>query len=162
MGVARHAQITQNNKFAISLQYLEKEVSDKIYFLHADKHESLLQIDTLTLIGIYSSIPKVSKFARWQFLYNISKKKLGMEFFFSLQMSIKVSTSWTYFLMKMARYVKSTQNSKLVIFCKECCSYFVFYCHAKYSDTLWGSSHVYCYLFSRTARLEIFCLNNSI
>ena len=64
MGVARHAQITQNNKFAISLQYLEKEVSDKIYFLHADKHESLLQIDTLTLIGIYSSIPKVSKFAR--------------------------------------------------------------------------------------------------
>ena len=32
MCVARHDQITQNNK----------EVSDKVDFLHADKHESLL------------------------------------------------------------------------------------------------------------------------
>ena len=26
--MARHAQITQNNKFALSLQYLKKEVRD--------------------------------------------------------------------------------------------------------------------------------------
>ena len=45
--MARHAQITQNNKFAISLQYLKKEVSDEVDFLHADKHESFLQIDTM-------------------------------------------------------------------------------------------------------------------
>ena len=33
--VARHAQITQNNKFAISLQYLKKESSDDIdFFAH--------------------------------------------------------------------------------------------------------------------------------
>ena len=50
--MARHAQITQNNKFAISLQYLKKEVSNEIDFLHANKHESLLQIDTVSLIGI--------------------------------------------------------------------------------------------------------------
>ena len=49
MCVARHAQITQNNKFAISLQYLKKEVSDKVEFLHANKHESLLQIDSVFL-----------------------------------------------------------------------------------------------------------------
>ena len=30
--VARHAQITQNNKFAISLQYLKKEVIHKLIF----------------------------------------------------------------------------------------------------------------------------------
>ena len=30
--VARHVQITQNNKFAISLQYLEKEVHDHVDF----------------------------------------------------------------------------------------------------------------------------------
>ena len=30
----------------------KKEVSDEIDFLHANKHESLLQIDTITLIGI--------------------------------------------------------------------------------------------------------------
>ena len=36
--MARHAQITQNSKFAISLQYLNKEVSDEVDFLHADRH----------------------------------------------------------------------------------------------------------------------------
>ena len=48
--MARHAQITQNNKFAISLQYLKKELSDEVDFLHADKHESLLEIDIMILI----------------------------------------------------------------------------------------------------------------
>ena len=45
--MAKHAQITQNNKFATSLQYLKKEVSDEVDFLHVDKHERLLQIDTM-------------------------------------------------------------------------------------------------------------------
>ena len=46
------SNLTQNNKFAISVQYLKKEVSDEVDFLHADKYESLLQIDTMILIGI--------------------------------------------------------------------------------------------------------------
>ena len=50
MCLARHAHFTQNNKFAISLQYFKKELSDKFDFLHADKHESLLQIDSIFLI----------------------------------------------------------------------------------------------------------------
>ena len=41
--MARHAQITQNNKFAISLQYRKKNVSDEVDFLQADKHESFLK-----------------------------------------------------------------------------------------------------------------------
>ena len=45
--VAKHAQFTQNNKFAISLQYLNKEVSDEVVLIHADKHESFLQMDTV-------------------------------------------------------------------------------------------------------------------
>ena len=44
--------LPQKTKFAVSLQYLKKKVSDEIDFLHAGKHESLLQIDILTLIGI--------------------------------------------------------------------------------------------------------------
>ena len=48
--MARHAQITQNNKFAISLQCLRKEFSDEVDFLHADKCESLLQIDSMILM----------------------------------------------------------------------------------------------------------------
>ena len=51
--MARHAQITQNNKFAISLQYLKKKLSDEVDFLHADKHESLLQVDSMILMGMF-------------------------------------------------------------------------------------------------------------
>ena len=42
MCVARHVQITQNKKFAISLQYLKREVNGKVDFLHAGKHENIL------------------------------------------------------------------------------------------------------------------------
>ena len=48
--MTRHAQITQNNNFAISLQYLQKELSDEVHFLHLDKHESLIQIDGIILM----------------------------------------------------------------------------------------------------------------
>ena len=48
---ARHTHITQSSKFAISLQYLKKKVSDEVDFLHADKHLRFLQIDTMILMG---------------------------------------------------------------------------------------------------------------
>ena len=50
MCVARHAQITKNNKVTFSLQYLKREVSDEVDFLHADEHESFLQIDTMIFV----------------------------------------------------------------------------------------------------------------
>ena len=56
--MARHTQITQNNKFDISLQYLKKKVSDEVEFLHADKHESFLQMDTMTFDGDGQAFPK--------------------------------------------------------------------------------------------------------
>ena len=58
IGVTRHAQITQNNKFAIFLQYLKKKVSDEVDLLHASKHESSLQIDTMTFDGDSQAFPK--------------------------------------------------------------------------------------------------------
>ena len=63
--MARHAQITHNNKFAIFLQYLKKELSDEVDFLHADKHESLLQIDSMILLEMvkHSQSSQNSKFA---------------------------------------------------------------------------------------------------
>ena len=50
--MASHVQIAQNKKFTISLEYLKKEVSDEVDFLHADKHESLLRVDTMILMGM--------------------------------------------------------------------------------------------------------------
>ena len=63
--MARHAQITQNNKFAVSLQYLKKELSHDVDFVQADKHESLLQIDSMIWMGMvkHSQSSKNSKFA---------------------------------------------------------------------------------------------------
>ena len=45
--------------------YLQKELSDEVDSLHADNHESLLQIDTMILIGMvkHSQSSQNSKFA---------------------------------------------------------------------------------------------------
>ena len=44
MGIVKHSQSSQNSKFAMSLQYLEKEVKDEVDFLHPDKHQSFLKV----------------------------------------------------------------------------------------------------------------------
>ena len=54
MCVTRHVQISQNNKFAISLQYLKQEFSNEVDFFHADMYENLLQIDSMILRLILS------------------------------------------------------------------------------------------------------------
>ena len=51
MGMVKHSQSSQNNKFAMSLQYLKKEVRDEVNFLHVDKHQSFLQVDFNTGIN---------------------------------------------------------------------------------------------------------------
>ena len=63
--VTRHAQIIQNNKFAISLQYIKKELGNEVDFLHADKYESLLQIDSMILMWMvkHSQSSQNSSFA---------------------------------------------------------------------------------------------------
>ena len=40
LGMIKHSQSTESDNFAISLQYLKKEVRDVVHFLHADKHQS--------------------------------------------------------------------------------------------------------------------------
>ena len=50
MGMVKHSQSYQNSKFAMSLQYLEKEVRPEVGFLHADKHQSFLQVYFNTLV----------------------------------------------------------------------------------------------------------------
>ena len=49
MEMVKYSQSSQNSKFAMSLQYLKKEVRDEVDFLHADKHQSFLQVDFNTL-----------------------------------------------------------------------------------------------------------------
>ena len=62
------------------------------------------------------------------------------------------------FLKKVARQVQNTRNKKLVVFLqyikKNCRNCFMFYCDAKHSDILRGSSHVRCYLFCKLSTVS--------
>ena len=64
MGMARHAESTQNNKYAVLLQYLKKELNYEVDVLHADKHEGILQVDSIIFDGFGQACPKYQgKFA---------------------------------------------------------------------------------------------------
>ena len=57
MGMAKHSQSSQISKFAMALQYLEKEVRDEVDFLETDKHQSFLQVDFNTLdIKVFTKV----------------------------------------------------------------------------------------------------------
>ena len=44
LGMMKHSQNTQSNKFAIFLQYLKTEVRQGVHFLHADEHQSFYNL----------------------------------------------------------------------------------------------------------------------
>ena len=49
MGMVKHSRSSQDSKFAMSLQYLKKEVRIEVDFLLVDKHQSSLEADFNTL-----------------------------------------------------------------------------------------------------------------
>ena len=59
--IARHAQSTQNNKFAISLQYLKKDLKNEVGFLFVDKRQRFLQIHTIILDVCGQACPNYPK-----------------------------------------------------------------------------------------------------
>ena len=52
MNMIKHSQITQSNKFAISLQYLKKEVRNGGDFWYADKRQSFYKLVLSFLIEV--------------------------------------------------------------------------------------------------------------
>ena len=57
LDMIKHSQSTQSNKFAISLQYLKKEVRKRVHFLHADEHQSFYKLGLLFLMELARYIP---------------------------------------------------------------------------------------------------------
>ena len=113
--MARHAQIDQNNKFANFCNIIRKKyIGDEVDFLHADKHQSFLQIDfnplgikvsykmLLTLLMDMIKHSQSTQSNKFAYLYRqYLKKKLGVEFVLCIGTNTKVSTSWRYrFLWK--------------------------------------------------------------
>ena len=162
IGIVKHSR---NSTVTMSLQYIKKEVRKGVFIfsLQLNTKVSFRLIPTLWASKIpttwyyhycwvWSSILKVLKVISLQYLYKISKKEFRKGVHFSHadehQSFYKLGL---FFFMEVARYVQSTQNSELVIFFAAA---FVFHCDVKHSDILQRSSHVYCYLFPRTTRLE--------
>ena len=52
MGMIKHSQSFQSNKFAISLQYLRREVRGGVHFFHSDKYQSFSKAALSFLIEV--------------------------------------------------------------------------------------------------------------
>ena len=61
MGVIKHSQVTQSNKFSISSQISKKGVRDEVHFLHADKQQSFYKLSLSFFDGRGQSFPKYPK-----------------------------------------------------------------------------------------------------
>ena len=128
MGIVKHSQSSQYSNFTTSLHYL-KRVRDEVDFLHADKHQSFLQVDFNTS-GIKVSYKVIlsllmdmikhfqsSQNKKFAICIQYLKKKVRNGYHFlhadKHQSCYKLALS---FLMEVVRHVQSTQNRKLIIF----------------------------------------------
>ena len=137
-------------------------MSDQVDFLHADKYESLLQIDTVILIGIvkHSQSSQNSKFAMsLQYL----GKKVGKRVHFFHADEQSFYKLGLLFLMEVARYVQSTQNRKLVTFLQRVLQLLLCSVVMQNIQMFYGGPAIFIvtYLLPCTAKLEIFCLNTT-
>ena len=159
MEIVKHSQSSQNCKFAMSLQYLWRDIIDKVDFLHADKHQSFRQVD-FNILGI-----KVSYKVMLSLLIGMIKhcqSTQSNKFSISLQYLKKDVRNGVHFLhtdehqnfyklalsflMEVTRNVQSTQI-KLVIFLqyieKKYCNCLSVLLWCKTLRTSRGSSHVF-------------------
>ena len=72
--MTKNSQSTQSNKFAISLQYLKKEVRNKVHFLHADKHQSFNKLVFSFLMEVARHVQSTQNRKLVMFLQHIKKK----------------------------------------------------------------------------------------
>ena len=65
MGIIKHSQSTQSNKFAISLQNRKNKVRDGVYFLHADKHQGFSNLSLSLLTEVARRVSEVLTMESW-------------------------------------------------------------------------------------------------
>ena len=90
MGMIKHSQSTQSNKFAISLQYLKKEVRNGVHFLHADKHQNFykLALSFLTEVARHVESTQIRKLVK--FLEYIKKRVMQLLLCFIVMQNIQI------------------------------------------------------------------------
>ena len=81
MGMIKHSQITQSNKFAISLQYLKKEVRNGGHFWHADKRQRFYKLVLSFLMEVVRHVQN-SQNRKLEIFLQYIKKNCGNCFVF--------------------------------------------------------------------------------
>ena len=74
MGMVKHSQSAQSNKFVISLQYFKKEVRDGVHFLRADKHQGFCKLTKWFLMEVATHVQSTQNRKLEIFLQFIKKK----------------------------------------------------------------------------------------
>ena len=74
----KYSRSSQNNKFAVSLQYLKKEVRDEVNFLHADKHQNFYKLALSFLMEVARHVQSTQNRKLVKFLQYIKKKVMQL------------------------------------------------------------------------------------
>ena len=79
MGMIKHSQNSQSNKqFAISFQYLKKEVMNEVVFLHADKPQRFCKFRLLFSVKVARHIQSTQNRKLVMFLQYLKKNVLQL------------------------------------------------------------------------------------
>ena len=90
MDMVKHSQSTQSNKFAISVQYLKKEVRNGVHFLHADKNQSFYNLALSFLMEVARHVKSAQNSKLVIFLQYLKKKVLQLVFCSIVMQNIQI------------------------------------------------------------------------
>ena len=91
--VTRHAQSTQNKKFAY-LCNISRKHGDEVDFFPPDKHGSCVQDDHITFVVHSQACPKYPKQQVWNIFAIFHRKHEGWSWYLCCRIMSKVSSNW--------------------------------------------------------------------
>ena len=135
VGIVKHYLSSPNSKFTMPLQYLKKEVRDEVDFWHVDKHQSFLQVDFNTL-GIKDAYKVILSLLLGMIKHSQSTQSNMFPNIFTISQKKRYEGSSFFACSRPSKFLQVG----IIVFDGN-------------GQILWGSSHVYCYLFPFTARM---------
>ena len=156
--MVKHSKSSRNSRFAMSLQYLKKEVRDEVYFLYqsinlkVDFNNLGVKISYKAILSLLIGMIKHSQSTQSnKFTIFLQYRE---EFIFCMQMNIKKFLKVSIVILDGSRQIcpkyskKKVGNIFAIYYEKSVGTALVLYFDAKYWDILRRSSHVCYYLLN--------------
>ena len=118
MVITKHSQSTQSNKFAISLQYLIKEVRNGVHFLHADKHQSFYKSTLSILMEVVRHVQSTQN-KKLVIILQYLKKKMQQLLFDTIHSDVLRVSSYVHcylLLTKLIVQLEGQSNAGIISF----------------------------------------------